>query len=41
VERFARFFLSNRKKGKKSWIVERQRERESMCERQSIVERER
>jgi hypothetical protein len=29
--RFARVFVSNGKKGKKSWIAERQRE--SMCER--------
>ncbi len=33
------FFKSNRKKGKESWIAERQRE--SVCERQSIAARER
>jgi hypothetical protein len=34
-----RVFVSNRKKGKESWIAERQRERESVCERQSVAAR--
>jgi hypothetical protein len=43
VERFPRFFISNRKKGKWSRIAERQRvrERERESERQGIAARER
>jgi hypothetical protein len=41
VERFARFFISNGKKGKESRKAERHRERKRVCKRQSIVARER
>ncbi len=39
VERFARVFISNGKKGKESWIAERPRE--NVHERQSNAARER